>query len=401
MGRSLFDAVQLPRGRELGTCQVGGNVALRLGQLFKNLSQHPIDNPQKCAILHVKRLRKRLRAKGGMKIVTMRDVAEQAGVSVTTVSHVINETRPVSDELRARVLTAMQELGYKPNRLARSLRQGRTYTIGMIVPDSANPFFAEVARGIEDTTFGNGYSLILCNSDGDLQKELFYVNHLAEKQVDGILFIAAGVSSEHIETLLRRHIPVVVVDRYLPDVAVDAVLTDNRGGGYLATRHLIDLGHRRIACITGPSDITPSAERVAGYRQALEEADIPVDERWILRGDFDYESGFRAAEIFFTLSPKPTAIFACNDLMAVGVISAAHRKGLRVPEDVSVIGFDDVRLASFTVPLLTTIQQPKHAIGVLAATWLMERVEQPDLPPRRQLLQTSLKIRQTTAPPSS
>ncbi len=329
----------------------------------------------------------------------MRDVAEQAGVSVTTVSHVMNQSRPVSDELRARVLSAMQELGYKPNRLARSLRQGRTYTIGMIVPDSANPFFAEVARGIEDTTFGNGYSLILCNSDGDLEKELFYADHLAEKQVDGILFIAAGVSSEHIVLLKRRQIPVVVVDRDLLDVAVDAVLTDNRGGGYLATRHLIELGHRRIACITGPSDITPSAERVAGYRQALREVEIPVDEGLILRGNFDFESGYRAAEDLLARSPRPTAIFACNDLMAVSVLSAANRRGLRVPEDLSVVGYDDIRLASFTVPLLTTVQQPKHEIGVLAATWLLDRIEEPDLPPRQRLLEVQLQVRQTTAPP--
>jgi LacI family transcriptional regulator len=270
----------------------------------------------------------------------------------------------------------------------------------MIVPDSANPFFAEVARGIEDTTFGHGYSLILCNSDGNLEKELFYADHLAEKQVDGILFIAAGVSSEHIELLLHRRTPVVGGDRYLPDVAVDAVLTDNRGGGYLATQHLLDLGHRRIACITGPSDVTPSADRVAGYRQAMQEAGIPVDKELILRGNFDYESGYRAAETLLSLSPRPTAIFACNDLTAVGVLSAANRLGLRVPEDLSVVGYDDVRLASFTVPLLTTVQQPKHEIGVLAATWLLERIDQPDLPPRQQLLEVTLQIRQTTAPPS-
>lgn len=329
----------------------------------------------------------------------MRDVAEQAGVSVTTVSHVINETRPVSDELRVRVVSAMEQLRYKPNRLARSLRQGRTYTIGMIVPDSTNPFFAEIARGIEDTTFGYRYSLILCNSDGDLEKELFYINHLAEKQVDGILFIAAGVSTDHIGMLLRRQIPVVVVDRNLSDVAVDAVLTDNRGGGYLATKYLVELGHRRIACITGPSDVTPSAERVAGYRQALQEAGIPADEELVIRGNFDYESGYAAAETLLSLSPRPTAIFACNDLMAVGVLSAANRHGLRIPDDLSVIGFDDVRLASFTVPLLTTVGQPKHEIGVLAATWLLERIEQPDQPPRKRMLDVSLKVRQTTAHP--
>lgn len=334
-------------------------------------------------------------------IVTMRDVAERAGVSVTTVSHVINETRPVSDELRDRVRSAMDQLGYRPNRLARSLRQGRTYTIGMIVPDSANPFFAEMARHVEDATFSHGYSLILCNSDGDLDKERFYVRRLAEKQVDGILFIAAGGGGDHIEPLLKRRIPVVLVDRILPHVAVDAVLTDNRGGGCIATQHLLDLGHRRIACIAGPSDVTPSGERVAGYRQALQDAGAAVDEGLIVRGGFDYESGYRAAGQLLSRSPRPSAIFACNDLMAVGAISAAVRMGLRVPDDVSIMGFDDVRLASFTVPLLTTVRQPKQEMGVLAATLLLARIEDPDLPPQRHLLETSLIVRQTTAAPST
>ncbi|MCP4165807.1 MAG: LacI family transcriptional regulator [Chloroflexi bacterium] len=334
-------------------------------------------------------------------MITMRDVAEHAGVSVATVSHVINDTRPVSDHLRMRVQGSMNQLGYQPNRLARSLRRGKTHTIGMIVADSANPFFAEVARGVEDTTFGHNHSLILCNSDGDLDKELFYVNRLAEKQVDGILFVAAGVSGEHILALQRRFLPVVVIDRDLPDVAVDSVFTDNRRGGYLVTQHLLALGHRRIACVTGPSDVTPSADRVAGYRRALQDAGIDVDERLVIRGDFDYESGYGAVEQFLKSKPGPSALFACNDLMAMGAISAATKMGLHVPADLSIVGYDDVRLASFTVPPLTTIEQPKHEIGVLAATLLFQRIQQPDLPPRRRLLETSLKIRQSTAPPTN
>ncbi len=330
----------------------------------------------------------------------MRDVAERAGVSVTTVSHVINETRPVSDELRERVLAAMDELGYQPNRLARSLRRRKTHTIGMIVPDSANPFFAEVARGIEDKSFEQGYNVILCNSDGDLAKELLYTNVLAEKQVDGILFVAAGVSTEHIRALQRRQMPLVVVDRDIPGVAVDSVLTNNAHGGWQATQHLIELGHRRIGCITGPSDVTPSAERITGYCQALREGGIAMHEGLVVKGDFQYESGYRATHRLLAVNDPPTGIFACNDLMAVGAISAALELGLQVPADLSVIGFDDVRLALFANPPLTTIAQPKYEMGVLATSMLLERMQDRDRSPRRQLLETSLLIRQSTAPPS-
>lgn len=328
----------------------------------------------------------------------MRDVAERAGVSVTTVSHVINETRPVSDDLRRRVLEAMHALGYQPNALARSLRRKETHTIGMIVPDSANPFFAEVARGIEDASFEQGYSVILCNSDGDLEKELLYTNVLSEKRVDGILFVAAGVSTEHIRALQARQMPLVVVDRDIPDVVVDSVLIHNARGGWLATQHLIELGHRRIGCITGPSDVTPSAERVIGYQQALQEAGIPLDEALIVKGDFQYESGYRAAQQLLALDDPPTAIFACNDLMAVGAISAAVELGFQVPARLSVVGFDDIRLASFANPPLTTVAQPKYEMGVVAMTMLLERMRERDMSPRRRLLDIRLVVRQSTGP---
>jgi len=333
---------------------------------------------------------------------TQEDVAREAGVSRATVSYVINNRTDgnvrISEETRCRVLEAIEELGYRPNVLARSLRQGQTHTIGMIVPDNTNPFFAEVARGVEDTSFEQGYSVILCNSDGDLDKELLYTNVLAEKRVDGILFVAAGMSTEHICALQERRMPVVVVDRDIPDVAVDSVMTANERGGWLATRYLIELGHRRIGCIAGPSDVTPSAERVTGYRHALREAGLPVDEVLILKGDFQYESGYQAARQLLSMEDSPTAIFACNDLMAIGTISAAVRLGRQVPADLSVVGFDDVPLASFANPALTTIVQPKYEIGVVAATMLLERMQDPDKPPYRKMLDTELVVRQSTAP---
>jgi LacI family transcriptional regulator len=335
-------------------------------------------------------------------IATMREVAERAGVSVTSVSHVINETRPVSYELRERVLAAMEELGYQPNLLARSLRSGKTHTIGTIVPDSADPFFAEVVRGIEDTAFESGYSLIICNSDANLGKEAFYTDVLAEKQVDGILFLAVGVSTERILDLQQRGIPVVVVDRELPAANADVVVTDNAGGGWSATRHLIDLGHQHIGYIAGPSDLTLSENRSTGYRKALEEADLAADDNLIVRGAFDLESGYRAAHQLLAHSKRPTAIFACNDLMATGAICAAVELGLQVPEDLSVVGYDDIPLASYSNPPLTTIAQPIYDLGVVATSMLLERLNDPDRPGRRIVLDIELRIRRSTAaPPAS
>lgn len=327
----------------------------------------------------------------------MREVAGRAGVSVTTVSHVINNTRTVSTGTRCRVEEAMQTLGYQPNVLARSLRRGVTHTIGIILPDNANPYFAEVVRGIEDTSFAQGYSVILCNSDNDLEKEDHYTNVLVEKQVDGIIFVAAGLSADNIHKLQARGIPLVLVDRHVPDVQVDEVLADNKHGGWLATRHLIDLNHRAIACIAGPPGLRSSSKRVAGYRQALESAGILFDPRWVVEGDFQYQSGYAAAKELFHHKPSPTAIFACNDLMAIGAYRFTHEKNLCIPEQLSIVGFDDVHLAAYTNPPLTTIRQSKRDMGAQAAKLLLQRIAQQDLEPRLEILDTEIVIRGSTA----
>jgi len=321
---------------------------------------------------------------------TMRDVAEKAGVSITTVSHVINETRVVSDDLRAVVMAAIETLGYQPNVLARGLRRGETTTIGMIVPDNANPFFAEVARGVEDTSFENGFNVILCNSDGNLEKEEKYTRLLLEKRVDGILFVAAGISTEQIQRVQAQEIPLVVVDREIPDVEVDMVQTDHQQGGFLAAQYLLELGHHQIGCIRGPSVLNPSAARVKGYQIALEQAGIPVDESYIERGDFQFESGFNAAMKLLKRPNRPTAIFVCNDLMAVGAISAAVELGLSVPADLSIVGFDNVSLARYSNPPLTTINQPSHEMGIIATKMLLERINNPSHPVQCKMVETRL-----------
>lgn len=327
---------------------------------------------------------------------TIREVASRAGVSPTTVSHVINNTRFVSAETRQRVLDAMAELNYRPNVLARSLRRGETRTLGLILPDSANPFFAEIARAIEDSAFTAGYNVILGNSENELAKEQVYVDVLVNKQVDGLIFLASGDHSPSLEHLVCNGLPVVVVDRRLSGLEVDTVLTDNLQGGLTAARYLLELGHRRIACITGPSNLTPSAERVIGYRRALEEYGLPVDENLIRKGDFHPSSGYLATGELLRQQPRPTAIFICNDMMAIGALRALSEAGLHVPRDCSLVGFDDIELASYITPPLTTIRQDKSALAEAAVELLLGRIAQPDLPARTRILPTQLIERHST-----
>jgi LacI family transcriptional regulator len=327
---------------------------------------------------------------------TIREVAQQAGVSDATVSHVINNTRFVMPETRERVITAMNALNYRPNALARSLRQGKTNTLGLILPDSANPFFAEISRSIEDEAYKLGFSVILCNTERDLKREQFYVDVLSKKQVDGMIFVAAGDQVDSLNFLLGEGVPVVLIDRELKNSEVDAVLTDNQQGGYMATRHLIELGHQQIACIAGPSNITPGYERIIGYRKALEESGLQFNEALILYGDYHPESGLQITRELLKRTPRPTAIFALNDLMALGALRAAAEASYPVPDALAIIGFDDIELACYTNPPLTTISQPKGEMGIQALRLLSDRIADKTISPRRILLQPRLIVRDST-----
>jgi len=292
----------------------------------------------------------------------------------------------------------MAELDFKPNALARSLRMKQTKSVGIIVPDSANPFFANVTRSIEKALFAHHYTLILGNSDGNLDKALLYLKVMTERQVDGLVFIDVGAADNVLNNTLRRlSFPVVLIDRIVPGVEADYVTVTNIQGGFAATQHLISLGHRRIACLTGPQGLTASLDRLKGYRQALSKAKLPLDETLIYTGDFQFESGYNGANHLLRLSPRPTAIFACNDLMVVGAIRAAVKLGIIVPSQLSVVGFDNIPLAKFSTPALTTITQPTEQIGLITANFLLMRIQNQDLPPEQQILTTELVVRQTTA----
>ncbi|MBM4431963.1 MAG: LacI family transcriptional regulator [Chloroflexi bacterium] len=332
---------------------------------------------------------------------TMKDVAKAAGVSVTTVSHVINETRFVSEELRSRVNRVMEELNYHPNTLARSLRLGITHTIALIVPDNSNPFFAEVSRVAEMVGFENDFSVILCNSDKNVDREAAYLEMLTAKQVDGIIFIAAGSSQEHLESIAAQGIPVVVADREVPQTLADVVLVNHEQGGYDATRYLLSLGHRRVACIAGPARLTPSSQRVQGYRRALAEAGIAIDEELVVSCTESYVGGEIAMAHLLRLDRPPTAVFTYNDVTAIGALRAARNVGVDVPGDLSIVGFDDIALASATVPALTTVAQPIADLATIATELLIERIRNvaAGRPGRRVVLDTKLVVRESCAPP--
>ncbi|TIR69752.1 MAG: LacI family transcriptional regulator, partial [Mesorhizobium sp.] len=264
-------------------------------------------------------------------MTTIADVARYAGVSVATVSHVMNRTRHVEPETAERVRAAITALRYSPNSLARSLRRGETKTIGLLLPDNSNPFFASVARQIEDAGFVAGYTVILCNSDGSAEKEERYLSVLMAKQIDGLIF--AG-SSDHARVFshLSAALPAVLLDREIHSVHVDSVLVDHDHGGYLAGRHLVGLGHSKIGVIGGPRDSSSSPARLRGFTRALAEAGIDLPASWVVDSDYHFAGGRLAMERLMAQAPEITAVFACNDLMAMGAITALRTRGLRVPD---------------------------------------------------------------------
>lgn len=308
-------------------------------------------------------------------MATIRTVADLAGVSTATVSHVINDTRSVSAPLTARVLEAMERLQYHPDVVARSLRRRETLTLGLLVPSVEIPFFAVVARDIEAAANEAGYSVILCNSGWSLQREVHYLNDLLARRVDGLLCISLAMTGEHIAPLLRRNTPVVLFDEgTMPGIELDAVEIDNFQGGYDATVHLLELGHRRIGCITGIPNSPLNDARIRGYWQALEQYEVSYDPCLLLTGDYSPGSGLEHARTLLDLPARPTAVFAFNDLMAMGVMQAVHERGMRVPDDMAVIGFDGLALTEHTCPPLSTIAQPTAAMSAAAIAMLLERI---------------------------
>ncbi|SAK78527.1 ribose operon repressor [Caballeronia catudaia] len=330
-------------------------------------------------------------------MATIKDVAAIAGVSFTTVSHVVNNSRPVSADVRAKVERAIRELDYVPSAVARSLKARSTATIGLLVPNATNPYFAELARGVEDGCAKNGYCVFFCNSDDDPAKQRSYLRVLQEKRIDGLVIASAGEDSVLAQCLAGAREPLMIVDRNIEGLQSDLVQIDHEKGAYLATRHLLQLGHSQIGCITGPVATAVSAMRLHGFIRAMAERGVEIAPNAIQQSDFSATGGYAAASQLLD-NMKPTAIFACNDMMGIGALRAAAERHIDVPTDCSIIGFDDVELSRYTYPALSTVGQSVRALGEMAAQTLIDRITgKLTGTTRRRVVAPRLVLRESTA----
>jgi LacI family transcriptional regulator len=327
---------------------------------------------------------------------SIRDVAERAGVSVGTVSNVLNNSPRVSPDATERVRAAIAELGYVRNDAARQLRAGRSTTVGLVVLDVRNPFFTDVARGVEDEAAKHGLSVLLGNSSEDAQRESGYLDLFEEQRVHGVLISPYGDIEPRLRQLRERGTPVVLVDRESRDAAVSSVSVDDVAGGRLAVEHLLATGRRRLVFAGGPFDIRQVSDRLAGAREAV--AAVPGATLEVLEvAALTVLEGRRLGEELIARPERPDAIFAANDLVAVGLLQALVMSGdMRVPDDLALIGFDDIDFASAAVVPLSSIRQPRHEIGATALRILREEAAEPDLPPRRIVFQPELVVRAST-----
>lgn len=333
----------------------------------------------------------------------MKQIAERAQVSIGTVSHVINGTASVRDKLRRRVLDAIASLGYQPSQLARGLRRNSTNMLGMVIPDITNPFFPRVVRGVEDVAFEASYRVVLCNTDNDSVKEKAYVDELRSYRPAGLLVIPAAQRSLSFnsEYPMAAGLPAVYLDRRPAGWRGDAVVAANEEGAFQATSYLVKAGHTRLAMLTGPSHLTNASERLAGFRRAISQHKIRIGQEYVQETRFDRETGYRASMRLLRMLPRPTAIFASNDMVALGTLLAIREMGLKCPRDISVMGFDDLEFGMFTDPALSSVHQSGYQLGATAARLLLERILGTRLSSRQVVLPTELRIRNSVAPPSA
>jgi LacI family transcriptional regulator len=333
-------------------------------------------------------------------MATIKQIAKLAGVSIGTVSNVLNELSSVREPARQRVLAVIDSLGYQPSMLGRALRKDKTNMIVMIVPDIMNPFFPGIVRGAEDVAFQNGYRLVLCNSDNDYAKESAYMRELRTYRPSGLIIVPADLSKggDEARAYVNAGSAVVYMDRIPPRWRGDAVTSAHEAGAYDATRHLISLGHKRIATITGPMQGTSAMQRLAGFKRAMKEAKLDVPAEYIQESEFNRSSGHEKASFLLALRTRPTAIFAANDLIAMGAMKAAREAGLSCPDDISIFGFDNLEMDSETVPSLSTVDQFIPELGVRAAQIVINRVAGDKSPAKRICIPTSLRLRDSTGP---
>lgn len=331
-------------------------------------------------------------------VATMNEVAEAAGVSIATVSRVINGSGGVSKKLERRVRQAMDQLHYHPSSIARSFKTQETRLIGILIPLLDHPFYSRLATAIEQKLFSRDYRALICNTEEDDQREREYIEMLVRQRVDGVIINSSAKNTAYTHKLNDLRIPYILIDRNLPKVECGKVFCDNSQGGYLGMQHLLELGHRRIGIVAAPATQEPIIRRLRGVQEALTDYSLATEPDLLVTGDVQsFEMGYESARRLLAMTPRPTAIFALTDVMAIGVMHAAAEMGLSVPRDLSVVGYDDLPMASYMMPPLTTVAQPISEMGEAAVEMLFRQIDAPDAPPERSVLATRLVVRGTTA----
>jgi LacI family transcriptional regulator len=405
-GTTTFAGVKQARILELTPAD--SEVILKDASACKSIAQpHLIVNQlsqTRRRIVQAAAARERIMRERKPSAITIFDVAERAGVSYSTVSRVVNDYAHVKPATRAKVQAAMAELGYVANLKARSLAGGRARVVGILIYDLETNYNVEVVRGIDEEVSKRGYDMMLSTTHNRQQKEADYVAKLAQGLVDGLLIVLPSNLDAYYAMLEEQHYPFVLIDHEgVGRQGSGSIQATNFRGSYDATRHLLDLGHRRVATITGPTSsstaVSSAVDRLAGYKAALRDADVAVDSRLIIEGDFSFAAGYAGAKQLLALAEPPTAIVAASDVTSFGIIERAVASGLTIPADLSVVGFDDIPEAAYRRPALTTIRQPLREMGRLATRMLIAYLEEPETPLTRIDLPTSLQLRGTTAPP--
>ena len=330
-----------------------------------------------------------------MRRITMADVAARACVSKATVSHVINETRFVEEATKSRVREAIDALGYRPNVAARSLTTQRTRIIGLIISDVTNTFFGELTRGIEDALFANGYSLMLCNTNEVLEREEYYIDILLRQGVDGIIAAAASQDWDALNEAAKLNIPIVMLDRTFENADSPYVGVNNSQGAYLGTRHLIERGYRDIGILSGFRRLSTMRERLAGFEQALAEAELPLRADWRIDSPLTIEDGKRAMQQLMGQAERPDAVFISNNLLSLGALMGLREMELVCPNDIAIVGFDDHPWAQVSDPPLTVVRQPTYAIGETAAQKVLQALNDGDGEVSSALFDCQLVMRQS------
>lgn len=331
-------------------------------------------------------------------MVTIKDIAKELGISASTVSRALSDSPLVNAETKRAILQVAERLGYQRNELARALVMGSLGAIGLILPDITNPFFSDVARGVGEIADRIGVGVILCNTDERIDRELSYIRLMRRKRVDGLLLCSTTIDAPYLQELALARIPFILVSRLSGQHDVPFVITDDHAGAKLAVEHLVDLGHRNIGFIGGPENVQASRDRMESYLNVLNENGLAALPDWKSYAGFTQAAGREAAQRMLSLPDRPTAIFAANDVTALGVLEVAEGLGLRVPQDLSLVGYDDIIYASLPRIQLTTIAQPAVEMGQIAANWLFEALEHPAIPGLQRTLMPRLVVRSTTAP---